>query len=119
MGSEMCIRDSWNERTELLQPIRSGDQWCSLQVDEAIVATTNRALRDLDSLHCFDCQHPLADSAVQKIALCEPSSSDVTSAEIAYTRFSPNREATKAADLATFFRQTTGNSQPLLVLKRD
>ena len=119
MEDEFTFFYLWNERTEILQPIRSGDHWCGLQVDEVIVATTNRALRDLDSLHCFDCQHQFADSAVQKTAFCEPSSTGVTSAEIAYSRFSPNREATKAADLATFFRQTTGNSQPLLVLKRD
>ena len=108
----------WNERTESLHPIQSGDNWCSLGANEAIVATTNGALRELNTVNYSNCQQ-LAEVGVKTGDTRDPWKSEVNLIEDQHPRFSPNAELYKAADLATFFRQTTGNSQPLLVLKRD
>jgi hypothetical protein len=118
MDDDLTFFYLYNERTESLSPIQSGDDWCSLGANEVIVATTNGALMELDIVNCSNCQQ-LAEVGVQTGDTRDPWNSEAKLMEHQNPRFSPNAELSKAADLATFFRQTTGNSQPLLVLKRD
>ena len=109
----------WSERTESLHPIESGETWSNLLPDESIVATTNGAMRELDTLKYFNCRH-LTEAGVQKVGYQESNLSDCNLSLFECSQNSLTSAASiKAAELATFFRQTAGNAHPLLVLKRD
>jgi hypothetical protein len=118
-GNDFTVFYLWNERTESLHPIESGETWSNLLPNEAIVATTNGAMRELDTLKYSHCRQ-LAEAGVEKAGFRESENSDCNLAALGRSQFSkPHAESIKAAELATFFRQTTGSSQPLLILKRD
>ncbi len=109
----------WSERTESLHPIESGKTWSNLLPDESIVATTNGAMRELDTLKYFNCRH-LTEAGVQKVGYHESNLSDCDLSLFECSQNSLTSAASiKAAELATFFRQAAGDAHPLLVLRRD
>jgi len=109
----------WNEKTESLHPIEPGETWSHLGEGEAIVATTNGAMKELNTLK-YSNSRQLAEAGVEKAGFRDFENLDCNLAALGRSQFSkPHAESLKAAELATFFRQTSGSTQPLLVLKRD
>ena len=118
-GNDLNVFYLWNERTESLHPIESGERWCSLRAHEAIVATTNGSIRELDTVKYSNSQRQ-NDSAAQEDDLCKSENPECGVAVLEQSRSAqPYVRSLGAVELATFFRQSTGSSQPVLVLKRD
>ncbi len=118
-GEDFRVFYLWNEKTESLHPIELVENWSRLGESEAIIATTNEALRDLDTLQYSNCRQ-LFESGIPKAECRVSENLDFEIGEFKSSQLLESKvESYKAADLATFFRQTTGGTQPLLVLKRD
>jgi hypothetical protein len=122
-GNDLNVFYLWNERTESLHPIESGERWCSLRAHEAIVATTNGSIRELDTVKYSNSQpnsQRQNDSAAQEDDLCKSENPECGVAVLEQSRSAqPYVRPLGAVELATFFRQSMGSSQPVLVLKRD